>query len=153
MKIEIRSAAACDVDDIVKISKRTIRACYIGFLGENAVKMFTGGEAIRGYTKEHLGQTCVIVVDEVMAGFCVCKVNLIDLLMIDNARHRLGLGSRLLAHCEGQLFKKYGQIKLESFELNENANRFYESHGWMREKRYHDEHSGVYKVMYTKGRD
>ena len=72
--------------------------------------------------------------------------------MIDNARQRLGLGSRLLAHCEMQLFKKYVQIKLESFEKNKNANLFYEKHEWRREKRYYDSQSGVYKLVYTKQR-
>ena len=153
MAIEIRNARREDVERIVEMSKRTIDANYRGFLGDEAVDGFIGCGAIEQYTKDHLEQTFVLTVDDEVAGVCVCKVNLIDLVLVDDARHGQGLGSQLLGHCEAKLFEDYDELKLESFEGNGKANGFYESHGWARQgERYYDEKSGVYKVMYVKKR-
>ena len=78
MDIVIRDAMGEDIDTIVEISKCTIRACYTVFLGEEMVKTYVGSHAIRTYTREHLNGMEVITVDGEIAGFCVCKVNLID---------------------------------------------------------------------------
>jgi GNAT superfamily N-acetyltransferase len=88
--------------------------------------------------------------DGKIAGYSVCKDNLIDIMMIDHGLHRRGLGSLLLEHCEQTLFRTFDGLTLESFEGNLKANNFYRKHGWVEESRYFDESSGVNKIVFVK---
>jgi ribosomal protein S18 acetylase RimI-like enzyme len=89
--------------------------------------------------------------DGAIAGFSVCRDNLIDLMMIDSSLQRNGLGTKLLAHVAESLFRKHSDLTLESFEGNDQANSFYRKHGWLEVRRYLDEESGVKKIVFEKG--
>lgn len=150
MEIEIRCCCEGDVAVLQDISRRTIRADYVSFLGETAVEGFVGSGAADDYVAGCVDGCWVIVVDGQVAGYCVCKGDLIDLMMIGHEYHRRGLGSRLLEHCEGMLFESYDEIRLESFEGNVKANGFYEKNGWVGGRVYFDDEAGVNKIEFGK---
>ena len=150
MKIKIRSAEKADKETLKAISRRTISANYRSFLGDESVEGFIGSGAADQYVDDNINQCSVILAEGDLVGFCVCKENLIDIMMIDHQFHRKGLGTQLLKHCEHMLFKTYDELKLESFEQNGKANSFYKKNGWLESKIYFDNASGVNKIIFTK---
>ena len=150
MQTEIRSATQEDLEALQSIARRTIAIAYGPILGEEKVDAFVlGGEADR-YLEESLPECTVILADGQLAGMAVCKVNQIDLMMIDYDRHRQGLGTQLLQFCERRLFQRFDEIRLESFEPNEQANSFYRKNGWTEGESKPDRESGVNKIQFTK---
>ena len=113
------------------MARHTIDMNYRSFIDDERVDWFIFGPS-DDYLRKHTGNTKVLTIDGSIVGFAVCKEDLIDLIMIDHESHRRGLGSVLLAHCEMELFEHYDAIRLESFEGNTKANRFYRKNGWTR---------------------
>jgi ribosomal protein S18 acetylase RimI-like enzyme len=150
MMIQIRQASPADVETLIALSSRTIRASYRPFLGHEAVKAFIGSGAADQYVVDHVEHGIVIVADDAIVGYAVCKGRVIDLMMIDQPHHRRGFGTRLLQHCEGALFAHYNALTLESFADNHPANAFYSKHGWEQVDRYCDRESGVHKLVFRK---
>ena len=152
MTAAIRRARQADFDQLVAVSTRTIRACYTGFLGEDAVEGWLGSGAVDDYFRSCLADCTVLETESVLAGFSVAKGALIDLMMIDWRRHRQGMGSLLLDHVETDLFKAHPELRLESFADNGPANAFYESRGWRPGSRFEDKEAGVAKIEFSKQR-
>lgn len=151
MIAQIHNATLGDVDVLIALSRETIDACYRSFLGD-AVDDYLESGAVEQYVRESIDRCIVILADGRIAGYCVCKDNLIDLMMIRPALHRSGLGTRLLEHAESLLFRSYPELTLESFAPNEAANRFYRKNGWTETSSYFDEASGVTKLIFKKCR-
>ena len=86
-----------------------------------------------------------------VVGFSIYFDDLIHLMMVDVARHRGGLGAHLLHHCEGQLLSRGNTtIRLETFEGNVQAIRFYEKNGWKEVRRAKDEEHDFVRVFFEK---
>lgn len=151
MNLQIRDATDTDVDALVALSRATIDACYRSFLGD-AVDAYLASGAVEEYVDESVGRCTVILGDGQIAGYFVCKDDLIDLMMVRPELQRRGLGSRLLDHAEASLFHSYSELTLESFAPNEPANRFYRKHGWSEARSYFDQASGVTKLVFKKAR-
>jgi GNAT superfamily N-acetyltransferase len=150
--LTVRKALPGDIDALIALSTRTIGASYRSFLGDATVDAFLGCGAVAQYCRDHIDGCIVLADGGRILGWCVTKDNLIDLMMIDADHHRQGLGSALLKHAEDTLFESHGELTLESFEQNDQANRFYARHGWRAVDRYFDADSGVYKVAMRKVR-
>lgn len=150
MNTLIRPATAADIAGLIELSRRTISACYRSFLGEEAVDGFIGSGAADQYIRDNIGRCLVLCRAGKIVGWSVCRDQLIDLMMIDCACHRQGLGSQLLAHVEQQLFGLHGELKLESFEGNQQANAFYRKHGWRELSRHFDRDAGAGKIVFGK---
>ena len=150
MKIEIRKATNLDADALKKIARKTIDANYRSFLGDEAVDLFIGSGASDQYINENIDDGWVILSEGSLIGLCVMKMNLIDLLMIKHDYHRQGYGTTLLKHCEQQLFRRFIEIKLESFEGNWKAHGFYRKNGWAELETNFDETSGISKITFVK---
>lgn len=84
------------------------------------------------------------------AGFAVCRDNTIDLIVIDYRLHRCGFGTRLLTHCEAELFGAYPAIGLQCFEHNEQANQFFRKNGWIATLAFRHRQAGVRMILYQK---
>ncbi len=146
----LRKALLSDLGVLVSLSRRTINAIYRSFLGDVAVDAFLESGAADRYIEENIGRCSVVVVDAEVVGYAVSRDNMIDLLMIDQAVHRRGFGSVLLAHVEATLFQKYDEATLESFEGNRTANAFYRRNGWLEVGKHFDMASGVNKITFHK---
>ncbi|MHC4551064.1 MAG: GNAT family N-acetyltransferase [Planctomycetota bacterium] len=150
MSTFIRRALHSDLSHLIALSRRTIGASYRPFLGDEAVDAFIGSGAADRYVEENIGRCSVILRDEQVVGYAVWRDNLIDLLMIDHAVHRQGLGTLLLQRVEAALFERYEELRLESFEGNRSANAFYRKNGWREVGRRFDETSGSNKILFGK---
>src|SRR5262249_1124828 len=125
MSTLVRRAVPSDVGPLIALSRRTISACYRPFLGDEAVDAFIGSGAADRYVEENIGRCSVLLHGGEIAGYAVCRENLIDLMMVDATAHRRGLGSELLRRIEEALLHRYDGLWLESFEANRPANAFY----------------------------
>ena len=150
MKSEIRAGIVSDIESLVVLSRATISECYRSFLGHAAVDAYIGSGAVDQYVRNNIDHCFVILVDGVVVGYSVCKDNLIDLMMVAHEFHGLELGTQLLRHTESELFQSYGELTLESFEGNKQANSFYLKNGWTNVKKYYDEASGFNKLVFRK---
>jgi ribosomal protein S18 acetylase RimI-like enzyme len=150
MKTCVRAALASDTIALIELSRKTISASYRPFLGDQAVDGFLDSGAADRYVQENLNCCRVLVRDGRIVGYAVCKANMIDLLMIDQACHRQGLGTELLRQVEEILGRRYHELTLESFEVNDPANAFYRKNGWQEVSRYFDESSRVRKIVFQK---
>ena len=150
MSAEIRKARSGELDTIQAIARHTIDTNYRAFLGEEGVDWFIGSGASDEYLRDNLDDCWVLLEQNEIIGFSVCRDAIIDLMMISTEQHRRGFGTTLLGHCERLLFRKEREITLESFEGNEKANGFYRHNGWQQVDRLFDETSGVYKLIFTK---
>jgi ribosomal protein S18 acetylase RimI-like enzyme len=150
MDVQIREAMEADIEPLIVLSRRTISAHYRSFLGDKAVETFIDSGTIEAYIKDTLTQCSVLFVDGTMAGCCVTKDNVIDLIMIAHDLHRCGFGIRLLTHTVARLFQHYNGLMLESFEGNQKANNFYRKNGWKEVRRFHDASLGFHKLVFHK---
>jgi GNAT superfamily N-acetyltransferase len=151
MKSEIRKSTVEESDQIKVIARQTIDANYRSFLGDEGVDWFIGSGASDQYISDNIDDCWVLLCGDQIMGFCVCKSNLIDLMMVHNNFHRLGYGTMLLKYCEEYLFRNFEEITLESFEGNDKANNFYRKNGWIEKERKFDEASSINKLIFTKG--
>lgn len=152
MNTIIRPATSDDVETLVALAERTIRVDYAHFFGAEAVDAYIATGGVEAFVRESVPRCVVIGLDERLAGLCVMKGTLIELMMIDHDLQGRGLGTELLAHCEGQLFRDHAELVLESFAPNERANRFYRKNGWHEVDRQFDPESGVDKIEFRKRR-
>jgi ribosomal protein S18 acetylase RimI-like enzyme len=148
----VRAATEADLERIQDLARRTIDARYRAFLGDEGVDGFLDSGASDDYVAEGLSDTDVLMVEERIVGFCVCKQSLIDLMMVDHEAHRRGYGTTLLRHAEARLLETHEEIVLESFEDNDQANAFYRKNGWIESERFFDESLGSRKIVFKKAR-
>jgi len=132
----------------LKIRKAIIDMNYRPFLGDKGVDRFIESGAAHKYLQDNIVDCWLIENEDKMLGFCVCKGDLLDLMMVETAFHGKGYGSKLLKHVETIMFSDFEEIKLESFERNEEANNFYSNHGWVQSEKRFDKASNVFKLIF-----
>ena len=72
-------------------------------------------------------------------------------MMVDVRLHRSGIGSRLLAHSETQLFARGNTtLRLETFEGNHQAINLYVKNGWSVTTKQEDKEHGFIRVLFEK---
>ena len=75
MHAHLRWAELSDVDSLIELSLRTIRASYPSFLGEAAVEAFIGSGAAEGFVRETIDRALVVTFDDEVAGYAVATGN------------------------------------------------------------------------------
>ena len=149
--IQIRKAQAGDLPRMQAIARRTIDKSYRSFLGDESVAWFiNSGESDREL-QQHIENCDVLLKGNIIVAFAIYFKDLIHLMMVDVGLHRTGIGSRLLAHSETQLFARGNTtIRLETFEGNHQAINFYVKHGWSVTTKHEDKEHGFIRVFLEK---
>ncbi len=149
--IQIRKAQADDLPRMQNIARRTIDKSYRSFLGDESVDWFINtGESDRELQK-HIENCDVLLKENAIVAFAIYFKDLIHLMMVDVRLHRMGIGSRLLAHCESRLFARgHTTIRLETFDGNQQAINFYVKHGWSVTKKEKDKEHDFFRVFFEK---
>lgn len=150
MELKLRKAQCEELEVLQNFVKDVINKNYRGFLGNDAVDHFIESGASDEYILENISNITVALLKDEMVGICVCKENLIDLIMTHSEMHRQGIGSKLITQISEELLKTYNIIHLESFESNVKANAFYDKNNWNKDKIVFDEEVGVNKIYYSK---
>ncbi|MEU9865176.1 GNAT family N-acetyltransferase [Streptomyces sp. NPDC047971] len=128
----LRPALEKDVAALQDLARRTIDARYRSFLGDEGVDWFIDSGASDDHIESHFreGRLHCLEEGEDLVGLLIAEESTVDLLMIDVARQRQGLGKLLLTKAEQLLFAAYEEIRLETFASNVAAVAFYEACGW-----------------------
>jgi len=149
--IPVRAARAEDLPVMQSIARRTIDRRYRRFLGDETVDEYiNSGESDRELAR-HLGRCDVFLVNDAVVAFSVYVDDLIHLMMVDPDRHGKGIGSRLLAHTEAVLAERgVVRARLETFDGNDQAIRFYKKNGWSETGRAPDAEHGFTRVFFEK---
>ena len=149
--IQIRKAQPTDLPSMQDIARRTIDKCYRSFLGDEGVDWFiNSGESDR-VLQQHIENCDVLLIENAVVAFAIYFKDLIHLMMVDVCLHRTGIGSRLLAHSETQLFARGNStIRLETFEGNHQAINFYLKNGWSVTTKQKDKEHGFIRVFFEK---
>ena len=130
-ELHIRNAQPDDLTSLQDIARRTIDKCFRTFLGDDGVNSFINSGDSDQELQKHLENCDVVVKEDAIVAFSIYFDDLIHLMMVDVRLHRTGIGSRLLAHTERQLFGRGKKtIRLETFEGNHQAVNFYTKYGW-----------------------
>ena len=149
--IEIRKATNCDLEAMQEIARRTIDKCYRPFLGDEGVDWFIdSGESDREVERQ-LDNCDLVLHKGMILGFVVFFDDLIHLMMVDERLQRQGIGTVLLQHAEQQLrIACRSALRLETFEGNDQAIRFYRKHGWSITGKQEDKQYGFVRVFFEK---
>ena len=150
MDIILRKAKDSEIRYIQNFAKDVINENYRDFLGNEAVDFFIGSGASDQYMQDNISDTILAVVEDKIVGMCICKENLIDLFMIQNETQNQGIGRAFINMISEELLKKYPRIRVECFEKNVKANRFYVRNGWLQEKIVFDEEISDNRIYYHK---
>lgn len=151
-KITLRKANTSEEAFLQNFSKDVINKNYREFLGDEAVDFFIGSGASDQYVQENIDETIVAIMEDKIVGMCVCKENLIDLIMIQNEWQNQGIGSDFINMVSEELLKTYPQIRVECFEKNIRANAFYLKNGWHQDKMVFDDELGDNRIYYTQSK-
>ena len=146
----LRKAKEQETAFLQKFARSVIDRNYRAFLGDEAVDFFIGSGASDQYIAENIGDTTLTVLRDEIVGMCVCKDDLIDLIMVRNELQGQGIGSAFIEMVSKELMERYPSIRVECFEKNTKANRFYVKNGWTVEKSMFDEELGDNRIFYMK---
>lgn len=149
--IEIRKATIEDLRIIQEIARETIDKSYRPFLGDSLVDWFLSSGGSDDELENQLDNCDVLLLDTYIAAFTIYFDDLIHLMMVDVALHRNGLGSKLLAHSETQLYNHGNKvIRVETFEGNQQAIKFFKKNNWPVVRREEDKENGFVRVFFEK---
>ena len=150
-KLKIREAQPPDLSIMQQIARCTIDKCYRSFLGNEGVDWFINSDESDKELQRHIDNCDLVIQDNSIVVFSIYFEDLIHLMMVDFALHRTGIGSRLLAHSEQQLFAHGNSIiRLETFEGNHQAINFYQKNGWSITGKHEDREHAFIRVFFEK---
>lgn len=149
--LKIRKARPADLPIMQQIAIRTIDKCYRSFLGNESVDWFINSGESDKELQKHNDNCELVLKDNTIVAFSIYFEDLIHLMMVDVALHRIGIGSKLLIHSEQQLFARGNEtIRLETFEGNHQAINFYQKNGWLITGKLEDKEHGFIRVFFEK---
>ena len=147
----IRKAIQEDLRVIQEIARGTIDKSYRSFLGDDLVDWFLSSGESDKELENQLGNCDVLLLDDSIAAFSIYFADLIHLMMVDAYLHRNGLGSKLLAHTETQLFNAGNNvIRVETFTGNQQAINFFKKNDWSLVRTVEDKENGFVRVFFEK---
>ena len=150
-KLNIRKATHQDLRVIQEIAKGTIDKSYRSFLGDKLVDWFLSSGESDKELEIQLANCDVLTIDTSIAAFAIYFDDLIHLMMVDVYLHRHGLGSKLLAHTETQLFASGNTvIRVETFAGNQQAINFFKKNDWSIVRTEEDKENGFVRVFFEK---
>jgi len=128
----IRTPVEADSPDIVELHVKARRSYYEGHLPESELAEWEESVRAGGYRFDGPGRTWLCAeLDGVVAGFALVLGDELLQLQVDPARWGRGVGGALHATCVA-VWRSAGvrTARLEVFEPNHRARRFYTARGW-----------------------
>ncbi len=149
--LEIRQATKADFGAVVDLCKSSLQVTYGSFLDVEAMRRWSEGDELDKYVRARLGSLLVAVDDGRIVGMVAVEDDLIGQLWIAPERRGEGIGKVLLAAAESMIRERgHTTLRVEVFEPNVGAVRFYERHGWTKQDTYREPSSGVDMIRMVK---
>ncbi len=149
--LEIRQATKADFGAVVDLCKSSLAVTYGAFLDAEAMRPWSEGDELDKYVPARLGSLLIAVDDGLVVGMVAVEDDLIGQLWVAPERRSQGIGKVLLAAAESMIRERgHATLRVEVFEPNVGAVRFYERHGWTRQGTYPEPMAGVDMVRMAK---
>lgn len=133
---ELRPARAGELDEVIALVARTVRATYGGLSPEMDRLLQTSPASVVGDAAYWRGCVVAVVAGRI-AGVALTRGDLLEDLWVEPQAQRCGLGSALLSEAERSMARRgLAFARLNVVSANERAIAFYEAHGWTRGVRY-----------------
>lgn len=128
--MRVRRASPADVPVLARIAARSYRAGFATILEEEVLGMRDAAFFAERFIDDW-ERMAVAAEGEWLLGFSLVTEGHVDMLFVDPAHVRAGVGAALLAEAE-----RNGASSLECFRDNAAARTFYERHGWRGAEEY-----------------
>ncbi len=149
--LEIRQATKADFGAVIDLCKSTLAVTYGAFLTAEAMRPWSEGDVLDKYVPARLGSLLIAVDDGLVVGMVAVEDDLIGQLWVAPERRSQGIGKVLLAAAESMIRERgHTTLRVEVFEPNVGAVRFYERHGWAKQDTYREPSSGVNMIRMNK---
>ncbi len=149
--LEIRQATEADFGAVVDLCKSSLQVTYGSFLDVEAMRRWSEGDELDKYIRARLGSLLIAVDDGLVVGMVAVEDDLIGQLWVAPERRSQGIGKVLLAAAESMIRERgHTTLRVEVFEPNVGAVRFYERHGWAKQDTYREPSSGVNMIRMNK---
>ncbi len=149
--LEIRQATKSDFGAVVDLCKSSLQMTYGSFLDAEAMRPWREGVELDKYVPARLGSLLVAVDDGLVVGVVAVEDDLIGLLWVAPERRGEGIGKVLVAAAEALIRERgHTRLRVEVFEPNVGAIRFYERHGWTKQDTYREPLSDVDMIRMVK---
>ena len=149
--LQIREAEEADFDAVVDLCKSSLQATYGSFISAERMKPWSEGDEIEKYVRSTLGNLLVAVDQDGISGVVSVEDDLIGLLWVAIDKRGKGVGQVLIVEAEAVIRKNgHTKLRVEVFEPNTDAIRFYERNGWAKREIYPDPEAGVNTVLMVK---
>ncbi len=149
--LEIRQATKSDFGAVVDLCKSSLQMTYGSFLDAEAMRPWREGVELDKYVPARLGSLLVAVDDGLVVGVVAVEDDLIGLLWVAPERRGEGIGKVLVAAAEALIRERgHTRLRVEVFEPNIGAIRFYERHGWTKQDTYREPLSDVDMIRMVK---
>ncbi len=149
--LEIRQATEADFDAVVDLCKSSLQVTYGSFLDVEAMRRWSEGDELDKYIRARLGSLLVADDHDGISGLVAVEDDLIGQLWVAPERRSEGIGAVLLAAAEALIRERgHTRLRVEVFEPNIGAIRFYERHGWTRQDTYREPLSDVDMIRMVK---
>lgn len=150
MNYKIRKSINGDTNTLLAMSRRITNKNNREFLPDEKVDAFLESEFFESEVTDYVGEIDVLLFDEDIIGMCRFDKNTLESLMIDCDYQGTGAASYFLNQLLNKKFGQYNEIKLECFQANKRARRFYEKQGFILDKIYLDSDLNEKMCVYTK---
>ena len=147
----VRTAEQGDVKSIVKMCKSSMAATYGSFMSLSEMRPWIEGRETDHYVEGMIQKMIVAEQTKGVVGVACINEDVIDLVWVDANCRGEGIGQQLMEAAE-RIIKLDGfdEAKVECFEPNEGAIKFYELCGYGKKDRYADPVAKVDKVLLVK---
>jgi ribosomal-protein-alanine N-acetyltransferase len=150
-QIRIRKAIEVDIPKLITLCRETIVQVYGQILPWEKLEPWVEGDMVAEKVNKQWQKMIVAEKGSEIVGVIARIDDMIDLLWVDPAHHRKGIGSALLNPVETEINRSgYELAKLECFSDNYRAMGFYQAKGYNPICEEMDEEAGALKKVMTK---
>ncbi len=149
--VVIRPAVAGDLAAIVALCKTSLRATYGAFLDADKMAPWADGEELDKYARANMAHMLVAVDADGPVGVVAIEGDFVGLLWVAIEKRGQGIGSQLMIAAEARMrLDGHTRLRVNVFEPNVGAIRFYERHGWTKQGIEFEPNAGVNQVLMVK---
>lgn len=146
----IRKAQEIDIKPLVELCRESLLASYGDLVAAEQLRPWSEGGDIDKYIRGIWPHMLVAIDGPDLVGMLALKGNRVDIVWVAQALRTQGIGQMLMETAEAQVAQDCDSIEVECLGPDIGTIQFYENRGYVRQKEYVDNISGVDKVVMSR---
>jgi putative acetyltransferase len=135
--VKIRPATEADIPDLAQVAVASYRASFVTIVGEDTLKARSLPYFEKRFGEQLWSLRLAQAASDRLIGFNQVRDGKLDMLFLHPDFFGMGFGAALLADAEER-----GATRLDCFQDNFSARRFYERHVWRLDATFRQEFAG-----------